>query len=101
MLVFTPHFLNIVVDVKASGPPYVLNIVVDVKASGPPYVLNIVVDVKASGPPHVLNIVVDVKASGPPHVLGQWLTVSKGMLHAKYFCSNKASFCVSSILWRS
>ena len=42
--------------------------------------------------PHLLKIVVEVKASGSPHVLRLWLTVSKGMLPVKYFCSNKASF---------
>ena len=45
--------------------------------------------------PHFLKIVVEMKASGPSHVLGQWLLVSNGMLAVQYFCSNKASFCVS------
>ena len=45
--------------------------------------------------PHFLTIVVEVKDLGPPLVLELWFEVSKGMLPVKYFCSNKASFCVS------
>ena len=50
---------------------------------------------QASFPPHFLRTVVEVKASRQPHVLKSWLGVSKGVLRVKYFCSNKASFCVS------
>ena len=50
-------------------------------------------------PPHILEIVVEVKASEPPHVLELCLGVGKGMLPVKYFRSNKASFCVSQMLW--
>ena len=47
----------------------------------------------ATFPPHFLKIVLALcKAYRPPHVLGLWLGVSKGMLPAKYFCSNKAIF---------
>ena len=42
-----------------------------------------------------LNSCGQVKASTPPHVIGLWLRVIKGMLPVEYFCSYKASFCVS------
>ena len=32
---------------------------------------------------------------GRQHVLALWLGVSKDMLPVKYFCLNKASFCIS------
>ena len=35
------------------------------------------------------------------YVLKVMLVVSKSMLSVKYFCSNKAYFCASQILWRS
>ena len=81
-LFFAPHFLKVVVGVKALGPPHVLKVVVGVKALGPP---------------HVLKIVVGVKALGPPHVLEHWYGVSKGMFSVKYFCSIKSSFCVNGV----
>ena len=43
----------------------------------------------------------EVNASGPPHVLELWLGVSEGMLPVNYLHSNKSSFCVSWLLWRS
>ena len=46
-------------------------------------------------PPHFLQSVVLVKASGLLYALDMWLWVSKGMIHVKYLCSNKSSFCVS------
>ena len=59
----------------------------------PSHYLIIVVEVKATGPPHFLIIVVDVKATGPPHILKVWLGVGKvGMLPVKYFHSDKALF---------
>ena len=45
--------------------------------------------------PHFLKIVVEVKTSGRPHVMKVSLGVSKGMLHVKYFCSNKSFFNLS------
>ena len=48
-----------------------------------------------------LRMLVEVNALGRPHVLELWLRVSKGMLPVRYFCYNKASFCVSRISWRS
>ena len=45
-------------------------------------------------PPYLRKIVIEVEASGLPHVFKMWLCVGKGMLLVKYFCSNKASFCV-------
>ena len=48
-----------------------------------------------------LKNVVEVNASGQPHVLQLCLTVSKVMLLVKYSCSNKDSFYVSRISWRS
>ena len=50
--------------------------------------------------PHVIETVIEVKASTLPHVLIVWLEVSKGILPVKYF-SNKASFYISYISWRS
>ena len=47
---------------------------------------------RASSPTHFSKIVIEVKASGSPHILKLWLGVSKGMLPAEYFHSNKASF---------
>ena len=79
-LVFTPHFLRIVVEVKTTGPPHILRIVVEVKTTGPP---------------HILRIVVEVKTTGPPHVLRLFL----GMLPVKYFQSNRSSFCVSLLFF--
>ena len=52
-------------------------------------------------PPHFLSILLEVKASGPPHVLKLWLGVCNGMRPVNYVCSNRASFCVSRISWRS
>ena len=77
-LVFTSHFLKIVVEVKASGPPHVLDLWLGASKGMLP---------------------VKVKASGPPHVLDLWLGASKGMLPVKYFCSSKSSFGVSFIFW--
>ena len=34
-------------------------------------------------------------------VLKLWLVVGKDMLPVKYLCSNKDSFCVKRISWRS
>ena len=51
--------------------------------------------------PLLLNIVIEVKASRPPHVLRVWLVVNKVTLPVKYFRSDRASFCVSQISWRS
>ena len=56
---------------------------------------------RASSSPHFLKIVVEVKTLGPPHVLILLLGVSKGMHPAVSLRSNKASFCVSIISWRS
>ena len=50
---------------------------------------------QASFTPHFLTIVVEVKVSGQAHVLILWLGVSNGILPVKYFCSNKAAFCVN------
>ena len=65
------------------------------RASLTSHFLHIVVEVKAMGPPHFLPIVVEVKAMGPPHVLKLWLGVSKGMLPVEYFRSNRSFFGVS------
>ena len=51
--------------------------------------------------PHLLIFVVKANASGLPHVLKLWLGVSDVLLPVKYFCSNKTSFCVNCVSWRS
>ena len=37
------------------------------------------------------------KSLRQPHILKLWFGVSKGMFPVRYFCSNKASFCVTQI----
>ena len=82
-LVFTQRFLQIVVLVKASGPPHVLVLWLGVTKGMLPvryFSFN-----KASF--CVCRIVILL-----------WLGVTKGMLPVKYFSFNKASLCVCRIV---